>query len=405
MADESSGTGSFIQNVASAALGPIGSAVIGGIGSLFGLKSSKSAQREANATNLRIAQETNNMNYRIAQETNAFNKWLAQYNNEWTADQAVKMFNMENQYNSPVEQMKRLAEAGINPSVAMAGSLGSAMSTPGNVSAPQGQAIPAVAPTMVPGHVDPVLNRTNGIESFSALAGALGSLAGAYKSHVDARNAAKKINYELDSLLAQARFSDAQASYVKFQNMLDSAFAPFERQGNLDKLKQDIKTSVADEMLKVAQTGVANDQHFVLEVERMLKLAEGHLKEAELELFVQQKPLLIQQLNESIRLIKEQQKTEQSKQVSNNAAARASNAQADQIVELTPQMKEEIIQNIKDKKFGRAVTRIQNIMKSYGIGEAPWTALYNDMMRSYKDLRDGVSFENIFDDLMEKYNK
>lgn len=53
---------------------------------------------------------------RAAKDANAKNIELARYQNEWNLEQ----WNRENEYNHPVEVMKRLAEAGINPNLVYA---------------------------------------------------------------------------------------------------------------------------------------------------------------------------------------------------------------------------------------------------------------------------------------------
>lgn len=57
---------------------------------------------QMNATNLKVARETNETNIRLQNDMNAFNQSMWRQNNE---------------YNSPVNQMKRAQDAGINPNV------------------------------------------------------------------------------------------------------------------------------------------------------------------------------------------------------------------------------------------------------------------------------------------------
>lgn len=75
-------------------------AALGGLGSIFGGLLGKSGQDAANAANLQIARETN--------EANRNNQ---EYQNNWN----LNMWNMQNRYNTPAEQRKRLEDAGLNP--------------------------------------------------------------------------------------------------------------------------------------------------------------------------------------------------------------------------------------------------------------------------------------------------
>lgn len=91
-------------------------AIISGAGSLLsGLFGSRGSSNAAKYQ-LQAARETNQMNYQIAQENNAFNQM---------------MWEKQNAYNSPVEQRRRLEQAGLNPNLMMnGGSAGTAESAP-----------------------------------------------------------------------------------------------------------------------------------------------------------------------------------------------------------------------------------------------------------------------------------
>lgn len=85
----------------------VGSAIIGGAGSIIGGFLGKSGSDKAAKAQLQAARETNAMNYKIAQENNAFNE---------------KMWNAQNEYNTPSAQKQRFEEAGLNPNLMMDGS-------------------------------------------------------------------------------------------------------------------------------------------------------------------------------------------------------------------------------------------------------------------------------------------
>lgn len=92
-----------------------------------------------NKANLQIAQQTNQANKDIAQMANEHNEAMLnkQIQQEW------KMWNAENEYNTPAAQMQRYADAGVNPYMAVGNvSSGNASS----MSSPSAQ--PAVVPQM-----------------------------------------------------------------------------------------------------------------------------------------------------------------------------------------------------------------------------------------------------------------
>lgn len=95
---------------------PLTAGIIAGAGSLIGGLFGGSGSKKAAKYQLQAARETNRMNYQIAQENNAFNQ---------------RMWEKQNAYNSPVEQRRRLEEAGLNPNLMMnGGSAGTAETAP-----------------------------------------------------------------------------------------------------------------------------------------------------------------------------------------------------------------------------------------------------------------------------------
>lgn len=104
------------------AIAGIGSALLGGLGSYFSSKSSNSASLLA------------------ARETNATNKSIAERNNQFN----YEMWQRNNDYNSPLSQVQRFKEAGLNPAL-IYGSSGNA----GNSSVPvKGTPYSAVKPNL-----------------------------------------------------------------------------------------------------------------------------------------------------------------------------------------------------------------------------------------------------------------
>lgn len=81
--------------------------IISGVGSLAGGLFSSSGSRYAARKQLQAVRETNQMNYQIAQQNNAFNE---------------RMWNLQNDYNTPEMQRARLEAAGLNPYLMLNGS-------------------------------------------------------------------------------------------------------------------------------------------------------------------------------------------------------------------------------------------------------------------------------------------
>lgn len=84
----------------------LGSALLGAgsdlLGGLLSSSSSRKAQESANRTNLQIARETNAARMELA---------------KYAYSQDLEMWNKQNEYNNPANQMQRLIAAGLNPNL------------------------------------------------------------------------------------------------------------------------------------------------------------------------------------------------------------------------------------------------------------------------------------------------
>lgn len=375
----------------------VASAAIGGLASMFGANSSRKSQAAANAANLEQTRLTNEANLRIADATNKMNYKIMQENNEFNERMALKMFDLENTYNSPVEQMKRYAQAGLNPAVMMSGGgTGSAQSAPADAATPVGQ--PA---TMIPGapmeaaQINPTQTPSNSLIAFSSVADAFNSLSSSVRNSVEAKNARKKLNYELDNLLSQAKNADAQASYTKFQENLDRVFSPFERQGKLDFLKNQISESAAKAVIAANEAESSAVDYQIKNIELLFKQAEASMKQQEKDNLIAMSPLLIQQLKESIKLIQSQQDTEKSKQNANNASAQVSYQQAKSIKDTLDFIKDNYKEDIKNKKFERVKYALEKKFQALGIGTNPLNRIFSRVISDDSDFN--VSAGEILD--------
>ena len=182
-------------------LGVLGGSLIGG---LFG----SSGQKSANAANLQATRETNEQNYKMFQEQLG-----------WTTE----MWNKNNQYNTPIAQMKRYQDAGINPYMALdniSGGNADASSTP----SPN----PAVTPAPMQNTMAPfAASLGNAIPS--ALAAVSQSLSNREKAtnlvYQDARNQA-----EIKQLNSSGLLSDRQAAYYSAMEKRVGSLMPLEMQ-------------------------------------------------------------------------------------------------------------------------------------------------------------------------------
>lgn len=220
-------------------------ALIGGasnvIGNIIGGASSSSAQRSANRTNLQIARETNQQNWN-----------MMSYQNQWNEAQNEKML----AYNTPLEQMKRYDQAGINPYLA------ASQIVPGNQ---QSQLTSAQAPPMQASQVQPVTGMADAIQnSISSAADSMLKIA-----------QARDIN--MDSELKRLAF-DSDLEGRKFRNKSDEYDYKLKKQG----YDFNFEMQPLDKMLKQMSINQVSAQ--TKNVEHQTKLLEVQTKLADFDL-------------------------------------------------------------------------------------------------------------------------
>ena len=106
----------------------LGAAAIGAGGSIIGGALGAFGQSSANRTNIRLQREQNAWNERQAEKANKWN---------------IEQWERENLYNSPVQQMQRLEQAGLNPNLMYS------QGNPGSASSLKSEMPSSVAPARV----------------------------------------------------------------------------------------------------------------------------------------------------------------------------------------------------------------------------------------------------------------
>lgn len=169
----------------------LGAGAIAGAGSLIGGLFSSSGSRYAARKQLQAVRETNAANLQIAQQNNAFNE---------------RMWNLQNDYNTPEKQRARLEAAGINPYLMLDGSsTGVAQSSP--VADSSGtQVAPDVGSTIAVG--------------YQSLGNSIASAAGQI-AQMSFQNDLQKAN--VAKTQADAQNSDLQNQYDSLRNQFAAA--------------------------------------------------------------------------------------------------------------------------------------------------------------------------------------
>lgn len=171
-------------------------AIIAGAGSMLGGLFGAVGSAKAGKYQLQAARETNQMNYQIAQENNAFNQ---------------RMWEKQNAYNSPVEQRRRLEQAGLNPNLMMTGGSAGTAETAPTADTSGVQQVPDIGSTIASGY-----------QQFgSSLSNAASQIAGmVYNNGLQQANV-NKAQAEAQSASQDARYKELQNQFAASQFLAD----------------------------------------------------------------------------------------------------------------------------------------------------------------------------------------
>lgn len=187
----------FFDQAGGALLGGIGGSLLGGI---FG----NSAQKSANRTNLAIAEMNNRANRELA---------------EYSYSKDLEQWNRQNEYNLPINQMRRYEDAGLNPNLIYGqGDNGNAKSSPSYPT-----------PTMQGTRVEPV---TAFADSFAQIGNAIGQFMNLKLTQAQI-DSAKSL---ADKNAADAARSRAEADYTNSRNIFQGLYNNFFNESYADRL-------------------------------------------------------------------------------------------------------------------------------------------------------------------------
>lgn len=244
-------------------------AIISGAGSLLGGLFGAGGSAKAAKYQLQAARETNRMNYQIAQENNAFNQ---------------RMWEKQNAYNSPVEQRRRLEQAGLNPNLMMnGGSAGTAETAP-TADTSGVQHVPDIGSTIASGYQQFGNSLSNAASQIAGMvynnslqeanvrkanAEASSSEQDALLKGIESRFAAQRFLLDLKLKQYQGLVSEQDYKYlrdsmndrldsVKFQNTLSGSQASYYNQmAGLVDVQRQIEQTNLDWLPREKQAGLA----------------------------------------------------------------------------------------------------------------------------------------------------
>lgn len=337
-------------------IGPVAQA-IGGVVSGF---ANSHATSEANKRNVAMQRETNQLQYKMMQEQNA-----------WNRQQAIDMFNLEASYNSPMNQMARLSAAGLNPAVAFGQNLTTSAgntnaSTPAAVGVPTPQA-PRVSPVPSPvaGAFDQISQNVLNVSQ------ALAAASNAKKTSAETKRIYTLLDQELSNMQTVGQNEQIKGNILKIQEDLEQLNYEVKSQTQFKQEYATIEKLAAETALAIAQGKTE-------EAESRYKNFQALTQEKEYRILLSKAPLILQEMEEGIKLLKEKQKTEKANQASAYGSAAVSQANAATINALRDSQKRisEADAKTREKEYDVFLNTMENqILQSDLFTDAQRTSL------------------------------
>lgn len=270
-----------------------------GLGTALGAAIGYYSQKETNEQNYQQFKESQSFTAAQNEQQRGFEATQNQLSRDWQTSERLAQQAFLEYMNDPNTQVKKLLNAGLNPAAVygQAGSGGQIGSAPSAPSASNASASMMGAPSPIP------MQAFNPASAFADLARGLESLSSAKFKDNTLQPTVDKLSNDAREALSRAKMEQANAAYSNALEAATKAKAP-----------EEVKKLIADTALAVSKKDLT-------EAQEQLAKAEERLTYAKSGLVHESSPLIIQQLNAMVDLLKEQKRTEISKQASNYASA------------------------------------------------------------------------------------
>lgn len=203
-------------------MGALAGGIIAGLGSLVGAGISSASSAANTATAMLNSKEENEKqrNWASQEATIANQRNMENWREQFSAQtqQALKMFDTYNQYNSPAAVVERLRQAGFNPAAYFQQGSGQGMSNFTNLSAPSAAPAPASVPSagMMAFNTQP--STLNFTEAFEGLARAYESFASAKEKSTNAQRTTMLLGEEMKLMIEQTKNKELLNAFQEVEN-------------------------------------------------------------------------------------------------------------------------------------------------------------------------------------------
>lgn len=249
--------------------------IIAGLGTLAGAGISAASSASNTATALSNSKEENERqrNWAEQQATIANQRNMENWREQFSAqsEQALKMFDVYNSYNTPSAVVQRLRDAGFNPAAYFQGSSGQGMSNFTNLSAPSSSPAPAAVPSagMMAFNTQP--STLNFTEAFEGLARAYESFASAREKTSNSQRTTALLGAELKLMIEKSKNQELLNAFQEVENWYQKQNLP----NRIERALQETE-EIASKVVFNKSASEYNDSKTLTEAFKRLNLELDH---------------------------------------------------------------------------------------------------------------------------------
>lgn len=227
--------------------------------SLLGVKQSKDYQHE------------------MAEQQMKWQSEEAEKAREWSQQEWQRQFDLTNAYNLPVEQAKRLQEAGVNPYYMYGGASSAASGVASQGSTPSS---PVVA-SPVPDYSGVI---AGGFHNIRGLVESLRTLSEVKKTGIENSRLSAMLDAQIAETVARMNNEQASADLTNLTKKFEEIFGTVKRSKELEKLTSEYVKAYADARLAVSQGKYYDEAVLNQASERLLNDAKRGLTDKQLNM-------------------------------------------------------------------------------------------------------------------------
>ena len=251
-----------------------GANLIGSILSQGAASQQARLMREINQQNIAMQRETNELNRQMFYDNLDYQSAERKDQNEVNWENAVKMFNLENTYNSPAEQMQRLVDAGLNPAAAAKDVGLSSASSPVSSSN-----VGASNPNLVAPHAMQYETAGMGfLKNVNTLASAIGQIAGASAQFAQGSSIRQKLTHEIDKIISENEKIKSETFGQDLSNALVRRYGDKKAESEINEKIANIAQKYADCDRLIYEGDYYHSKQLLTDVEKDVALIDKDMK-------------------------------------------------------------------------------------------------------------------------------